>query len=134
MNPSSVAAALAEHARLYGKALRLTEEFCARLRGGDDSGGEAFSRDRAAIFEQISRMDRASEAGAGESDTHRAYRRESAAAIERLLALDRELLTMLEERKDQIGRELAGLGRGRRTLAAYRGSTPLSPAFVDRRE
>jgi len=132
MKPPSVATALAEQAQLYDKALRLTEEFCSRLRRGDDTDADAFSRDRAAILERIWKFDPASVPGAGEFDGHEAYRRRSAAAIERLLALDRELLSVLEERKARVGRELAALGHGRRTLAAYRGPTLLSPAFLDR--
>jgi len=132
MKPSSVATALAEQAQLYDKALRLTDDFCSRLRRGDDADADAFSRDRAAILEQIWKFDPPSGPGAAESEGHEAYRRGIAAAIERLLALDRELLSVLEERKARVGRELAALGHGRRTLAAYRGPTLLSPVFVDR--
>jgi hypothetical protein len=114
-----------EQAQLYGRALRLTEEFCARLRKGDDTGAEAFTREREALLQRIG-------SGGDESLRHQEWRRKSVAAIERILALDREIVTLLEERKARLGRELLELGRGRRTLAAYRGPSALSPTFVDR--
>jgi uncharacterized protein (DUF2236 family) len=132
MTRPSVAAALAEQARLYGKALRLTEEFCARVRGGDESGGEAFSRVREAIFQRISAMGAAPEPVPGDAGGIEAFWRQSTTAIERIMELDRELLILLEARKAQVGRELAEIGQGRRMLASYRGPSAISPAFLDR--
>lgn len=128
----SAAAAAAEEARLYGEALRLTEEFCARVRAGDESGGEAFSRVREAIFQRTSAMRAASEPLPGAAGGIEAFWRRSTTAIERIMELDREVLTLLEARKAQVGRELAEIGRGRRTLASYRGPVATSPAFLDR--
>lgn len=117
-----------EPAQLYGQALRLTEELRARLREGDDAGAEAFSRQREALLERIASLG----PEPGGNQRHPEARRKSAATIERILELDREVLTLLEARKAHLGRELHELGRGRRTLAAYRGPTPLTPAYVDR--
>jgi hypothetical protein len=128
----SAAAAAAEEAKLYREVLRLTEEFCARVRGGDESGGEAFSQAREAIFQRISAMRAASEPLPGDAGGSEAFWRQSTSAIERIMALDREVLRLLEARKAQVGRELAEIGQGRRTLASYHGPTAISPAFLDR--
>jgi len=128
----SAAAAAAEQARLYGEALRLTEEFCARVREGDESGGEAFSRVREAIFQRISAMGAAPEPVPGEAGGIEAFWRRSTTAIERIMELDREVLILLEARKTQVGRELAEIGRGRGMLASYRASAAIGPAFLDR--
>jgi len=121
-----------EQARLYGQALRLTQEFCARLRKGDDTGTEAFSCEREALLQRIGSPAMVIASDGGEPFRHEESRRKSVAAIERILELDREIVTLLEERKARLGHELLELARGRRTLAAYRGPTALSPAFVDR--
>lgn len=128
MRRPKVAAPPEEQARLYGLAVRLTEEFCARLRAGDDTGAEAFTRERDALLHRIGSPDLAVSADAKESES----RRQSIAWIERILELDREIVTLLEEGKARVGRGLLELGRGRQTLAAYRGPAALSPTFVDR--
>ncbi len=128
----SAAAAAAEEAHLYGEALRLTEEFCARVRAGDESGGEAFCRVREAIFQRISAIGAAAKPLPGDARGIEAFWRRSSTAIERIMELDREVLTLLEARKAQVGRELAEIGQGRRMLASYRGPSAISPAFLDR--
>jgi len=132
MSRPSVAAPPGEQAQLYRQALRLTEEFCAHLRNGDDTGPETFTREREALLERIGLPD-LTVAPDGEAFLrHQESRRESVAAIERILELDRELVSLLEERKARLGRDLLELVRGRRTLAAYRGPAAYSPAFMDR--
>jgi len=132
MSQPRAAAPPEEQAQLYRQALRLTEEFCARLRKGDDTGAEAFTREREALLERIGFPDPAVAPDAEAFLRFQESRRESVAAIERILELDRELVSLLEERKARVGRELIELVRGRRALAAYRGPTAHSPAFMDR--
>jgi hypothetical protein len=131
MSRPRVAAPPEEQAQLYGQALRLTEEFCARLRKGDDTGAEAFTREREALLERIGEPDPAVALDGETFLRHQQSRRKSVAAIERILELDREIVSLLEERKARLGGELLELVRGRRTLAAYRGPTAHSPAFMD---
>ena len=99
---------------------------------GDDTSAEAFTREREAVLQQIGCPDPAVAPDGDEALPHQESRRACIAAIERILDRDREIVTLLEERKAGLGRELQELARGRRTLAAYRGPTALSPAFVDR--
>jgi hypothetical protein len=132
MSRPKVADPSEEQARLYDQALRLTEAFCARLRIGNDTGAEAFTREREALLQRVGFPDPMVAPDGDDSLSHQESRRKSVAAIERMLELDRELVRLLEERKARLGLELRELVRGRRTLAAYRGSSALSPVFVDR--
>jgi hypothetical protein len=132
MSRPRVAAPSEEQARLYDQALRLTEAFCGRLRIGNDTGAEAFTREREALLQRVGFPDPAVAPDGDESLSHDESRRKSVAAIERMLELDRELVMLLEERKARLALELRELVRGRRTLAAYRGPSALSPVFMDR--
>ena len=121
-----------EKARLYLEAARLTEEFCARVRAGDESGGAAFTKAREAIFQRIAGMAPAPETLADDPGRMELSWHQSVAAIERIIELDREVLTLLEGRKAQVGHELAEIGRGRQSLASYRGAAAVTPTFLDR--
>lgn len=132
MNPRNAVAVAAEEARLYGEAARLTEEFCARIRRGDDDGGEAFNREREEILNRIRSLGAPPEVWPCDPDELEQHWSESARAIQRILDLDRELLGLLEAQKERVSHELAQIRRGRRTLASYRGPAAISPAFVDR--
>ncbi|HTY79038.1 MAG TPA: flagellar protein FliT [Candidatus Bathyarchaeia archaeon] len=119
--------------RLYGEILRVTGELCAHLRAGDDASAERLSGERQSLLGRIAWPAPVLRPAPGQS-RHRGSRPESAAIIERILTLDRELLMLLAERKARVSRELTELGRGRRTLAAYRGPSAQTPHFLDRRQ
>jgi hypothetical protein len=116
----------------YRDALRLTEAFCAELRAGEEGDGEAFARHREEILAGIPTLP-ASPGRAGAADPVGAerVRRESAQAIERILALDREIVDRLEARKADIRRKLEVVKTGRRTLQSYRGPAPTVRAAVN---
>jgi Flagellar protein FliT len=132
MPPEAAVPAVDAHARLYGQILSVTEELCARLRAGDDASAERLSGERQTLLERVAALGSALRPATG-FFRHQDSRRESAAIIERILELDRQLLVLLAERKAQVARELTELGRGRRTLAAYRGPSAQTPHFVDRK-
>ena len=46
--------------------------------------------------------------------------------------LDKELLTVLSHRRDEVGAELVAFQRGRRAGVVYRGLPSRAPRFVDR--
>lgn len=133
MSSPSAPPVTAEQAQLYREAERLTEEFCARVRAGEDGGGEELFRRREELLRRIREMGEPAHPrshGGGEMEKSS---RESAEAIQRMIDLDRELLTVLQDRKTRIRGQLAEIGRRRQSLESYRGPTPISPAFLDRR-
>jgi len=132
MPPEVAVPSVDAHARLYGQILSVTEELCARLRAGDEASAERLSGERQALLARVTTLGSALRPATG-FFRHQDSRRESAAIIERILELDRQLLVLLAERKARIVGELKELGRGRRTLAAYRGPIAQTPHFVDRR-
>ena len=132
MNPPSGMPVTAGQAELYGEAERLTQELCARMRAGDDDADEELVRRREEVLRAIREM-----SGPSDRPPHAAgelvrYSRESAGAIQRMIDLNGELVTLLEDRKVDVRRQLAEISRCRQSLASYRGPAPLSPAFVDR--
>lgn len=135
MEPGSGAAArepAAERARLYEEAVRLTEEFARAALGGDDSGAEEFSRNREAIFEAIDRLGGGEDAAPAASEAPDAAWQRSRAAIQRILELDRELMTCLEARKAGIQAALTALRKVREALHGYKGASRTAPSYVDR--
>jgi hypothetical protein len=120
----------AEQAWLYREAERLTEMFCARVRAGDESEAEEFLRRRDEILERIQEAGAPLEA-ADDDDDPEQFARESAVVVERIIALNQELVALLEARMAQVRRQLADLGAHRQSLASYRGTAESTPAFVD---
>ena len=131
MAPADARDAAAEVIRRCEEAARLTEAFCARVRGGDDDGGPAFCRDREAILAAIRALEAVAAEGADPEAAVR-HRTDRARAIRRILELDRELIGLLDARKARLRVELQGLQQGRRSLHSYRGPAGTSPAVIDR--
>src|SRR5262245_18596914 len=52
--------------------------------------------------------------------------------VKRVLALDRELLTVLSAWRDGTRQELEGVIARRRSLQSYRGTPPSGPLFIER--
>jgi hypothetical protein len=121
-----------EQAWLYREAERLTEAFCARVREGDDARADLFVKKREEILQRIAEMGAPVGADDGDVDDSDQYCRESAAAIERMIELNRELVSLLQARMNDVRRQLADLSVRRRSLTPYRGPALITPAFVDR--
>ena len=132
MKPREVREAAAEVIRRCEDAARLIEEFCARVRRGDDEGGAAFCREREEILGAIAALGATAEPDPSDPETAERHRADRARAIRRILELDRELIGLLEARKAGVRAEMEDLRRGRRSLGSYRGPVAASPAFVDR--
>jgi hypothetical protein len=124
MPPRSATGRGAQRARLYQEAERLTERYRSRLSATDLDAGAAFVEQRAAILARIDAL------GAPSGDDDQTG--ESIAAIERMIALNRELVTLLEAEKSRVRRQLAGTGAGRAALGSY-AIQPISPVFVDQK-
>ena len=105
----------------YRELARLSAETRARLRDGDDEILDAAIERRAALLAEIAdtrvRPDEAPEIRA---------------AIGDVLTLDRELLALLESRREQVRRELAQIAEGRAALQSYRGAAPSGAIYVER--
>lgn len=130
MNPRNGGAA--DDARLYAEAARLTEEFCARVRRGDDDGGETFNREREAILGRIRSIGAPPEVSPGDPGEMERHWAESARAIRRILELDRELIELLEARRVRVREKIDAIQLGRQSLRSYRGPAAMSAAFLDR--
>ena len=59
-------------------------------------------------------------------------RRRAAAAIERMIQLNRELVAVVEAEKAGVRRDLADITESRRVLESYQGPKEEPPAFCDR--
>jgi hypothetical protein len=128
----SAPGATADHVRLYGEAERLTEMFGARLRAGDESGIEEFLRRREEILARIDETGAGLAVAGDEDGDPLQHTIESAEVIRRIVALNQELVALLETRMAEVRRQLAGLGLQRQTLASYQGHThQAAAAFVD---
>jgi hypothetical protein len=110
-----------EQARLYREAERLAEQFRARPSPDDVTAADEIVQRHAAVLEQIQAL---GEAGGDAA--------ESTAAIERMLQLNRELVTVVETEKAGVRRDLAEITESRRVLGSYQGPKEESPAFCDR--
>ena len=124
----------AREALLYREAVRLTEEFHAHLTAGNDSGQSEFVEQREVVFAQIRDLQASAAAGAAGGEPDDEHVRESVQALKRIVELNQSILLLLEERKRAVRQQLAELDHGRRALAGYRGPSPTSASFVDRRE
>ena len=102
---------------VYQQLATVTEALCARLRGGDVEGAAVLAEERDALVKRLARMPAPRDAGA---------------TIERVLALDGEVLELLESLKHQTRAALDGLAGGRESLRSYRGGPGASAAFFDR--
>lgn len=100
----------------YEDLATVTEALCARLRGGDVDGAAGFAQEREALVTHLSQAPAPSEV---------------VATIERILAIDREVLALLEALTQQTRLALTGYANGRQSLRSYRGGAGASSAFVD---
>jgi hypothetical protein len=57
---------------------------------------------------------------------------EIGAAIRRVLALDQEMLTLVEVLQTQVSQELARIAASRAALGSYRATPPGSAAYIER--
>jgi hypothetical protein len=121
-----------EHARLCREIARLTEAYHIRLGAGDESGSEEFGERRLALLEALVGLERPVEVSPGDAEALRASRQESAEAIARTLALDREVTALLGDRLGALRTHLGALRQRRESLARYQGRGPFSASFADR--
>ena len=110
-----------EQARLYREAERLTEQFRARPSPDDLAAADEIVQRHAAVLAQIQAL--------GEADGDATG---STAVIERVIALHRELVAVVEAEKAGVRRDLAEISESRRVLGSYHGPKELSPTFCDR--
>lgn len=123
----------AEQARLYAEALRLSEEFHARLAAGEEVDGDRFIRRRQEILARVESAGAANSVASEAGPERERHVRESTEALRRMRELDRRIVELLQARMAGIGRELTAISRGRRSLSSYRGPAAVTPAFLDRR-
>jgi hypothetical protein len=120
--PPSAPRPASPRAGLYLEVERLTAEFLERAPAAEAPEIERFVRQREELLERIQA---APEGPAAEAES-------SAAAIRRMLDLDRELLVLLEARKADVRRQLAEVGQRRQPLGVYRGPNPDTSTYLDR--
>ena len=106
---------------LYEALVRLSEATVARLRDGEDAGLPSAMDERNALLGAIA-VTPVSPAEAPEID----------AAIRRVLALDQELLSLVEACKAQVSQELARIAASRAALESYRCAPASSAAYFER--
>ena len=106
---------------LYQELARLSEATCTRLHEGDDDVLEAAMEQRHALLARIA----ASSPSPGEVP-------EISAAIQRVLALDRDLLAQLDAHRQQLRQELAHIAERRLALHSYRGVGSTGAVYVER--
>jgi hypothetical protein len=108
-------------AHLYRELAQLSEETGALLHGDDDAALDAVIGRRDALLARIV----ATTPVASEVP-------EISATIDRILALDRTLLTQAEAQRNALRRELAQFAERRVALHSYRGAGPTSAVYVER--
>lgn len=106
---------------LYGELVRLGEATVGRLRDGDDAGLASAMDERDALLAAI--------AGTSVSPFEAP---EIAAAIRRVLALDQEMVALVEGLQAQVKEKLAKVAAGRTALGSYRATPPGSAAYIER--
>lgn len=105
----------------YQELARLSQETCARLQAGDDEFlVEAIAR-RDVLLAAIAKTS----IGLDEAP-------EVSLAIRHALALDRDLLALLESRREQVRKDLAQVAEGRAALQSYRGASPSGAIYIER--
>ena len=108
-------------AQLYRELAQLSEETGALLHGDDDAALDAAIARRHALLARIA----ATAPLASEVP-------EISATIDRILALDRALLTQAAAYRDVLRRELTQIAARRVALHSYRGAGPTSAVYVER--
>jgi hypothetical protein len=108
-------------AQLYRELAQLSEETGALLHGDDDAALDATIVRRHALLARIA----ATAPAASEVP-------EISATIDRILALDRALLTQAEAHREALRRELTQMAERRVALHSYRGASPTSAVYVER--
>jgi hypothetical protein len=108
-------------AALYHELARLSEATCARLRDGDDEILESSIERRDALLTAIAA-----------TPVRPAEAPEIGALIRHALTRERELLALLEARREQVRQEIAQIAEGRAALQSYRGVAPKSAFYFER--
>jgi hypothetical protein len=112
----------ADHAAApYRELAQLSEETCARLQGGDD----------AFLAEAIARRDVLLDVIAG-TEVRPDEIIDVRTAIQHALAMDHQLLALLESRREQARQALAQIAGRRDALQSYRGSAPTGAVYIER--
>ena len=121
---------LLEAQRCLEELRELTRAFLGRVTGADVGEIEDFRGRRCTLIARLRYLDLAAlrvaeETGAPPDGPH--WRD----TLQEVLALDRRLLSALDACRANIRGELQELGRARQALRSYRGSGPLSPAYLE---
>lgn len=101
-----------------------TGDLLKAARGGDLGALDGALADRRALLDRLSGQLRAAD---------EAGREECGAALQQVLLVDREIESLLQRRRDEIGTELQAIGHGRRGLTGYRGGGLKSSKWIDER-
>lgn len=105
----------------YRELARLSAETCARVEAGDDAFLDEAFEQRAALLATIV-----------QSSVPADQAPEVRAAIEDVLALDQQLLTLLTAQRAAARQELARIAERRTALLSYRGAVPTGAVYVER--
>ena len=106
---------------LYRELVRLGEATVGRLRDGDDAGLSSAMDERDALLAAIAR-----------TSVSPLEAPEIAAAIRRVLALDEEMLALIDVLQAQVSQKLAKIAASRAALGTYRSAPPASAAYIER--
>jgi hypothetical protein len=106
---------------LYRELVRLGEATVGRLREGDEAGLPSAMDERDALLAAIAR-----------TSVSPLEAPEIAAAIRRVLALDQEMLALIEGLQAQMSQTLAKIAASRAALGSYRAAPPGSAAYIER--
>jgi hypothetical protein len=101
-----------------------TEDLLRAARGGDLGALDGALARRRLLLEHLPGQLRA------EDD---AGRQACRAILAQLLETDREIEAILEQKRDEMGAELAAIGHGRRGLSGYRAGGQKSAKWIDER-
>jgi hypothetical protein len=110
-----------EGAALDAELLRLTEAMLAAARAGDDASVAALAERREAVVAAFERVAVPVAAAARVAE-----------CVRRVLALDREVLGLVQARTDAARQALDTLAARRRSLQSYRKTPPTDPLMVER--
>jgi hypothetical protein len=108
-------------AATYRALAQLSEETSVRLQGGDDEFLEEAIARRDVLLAAITRTQvRADEAA------------DVRTAIQHVVVADRQLLALLESRRDEVRQALTQAADGRAALQSYRGPAPEGSVYIER--